>query len=174
MNTTTNGRADWRFRIGVLVFVTGQASTALIPVVATSSLPAEWKALLSGLLVFGISEVMTLVAIAIMGQAGFHRLERLFYRFLRKHAPPERVSLTRYRVGLVMFVVPLLMGLLDPYLSSFILVFGAHRPLFAVLGDVSFVTSFLVLGGEFWDKVRALFVHGARTTFPDQPPPQRY
>jgi len=34
-------------------------------------------------------------------------------------------------------------------------------------GDVVFVASFFVLGGEFWDKLRALFVHGARAVFPN-------
>jgi len=38
--------------------------------------------------------------------------------------------------------------------------------IWAVSGDAIFVASFFVLGGEFWDKLRALFVHGARTVFP--------
>jgi hypothetical protein len=28
--------------------------------------------------------------------------------------------------------------------------------------------SLFVLGGDFWDKLRALFVHGARAVFPEQ------
>jgi hypothetical protein len=28
------------------------------------------------------------------------------------------------------------------------------------------LASLFVLGGEFWDKLRALFVHGARAAFP--------
>ena len=33
-------------------------------------------------------------------------------------------------------------------------------------GDVVFFSSLFVLGGDFWDKLRALFVHGARAVFP--------
>jgi hypothetical protein len=41
------------------------------------------------------------------------------------------------------------------------------RPLaFAVSGDVLMLVSLFVLGGDFWDKLRALFVHGARAVFP--------
>jgi len=32
-----------------------------------------------------------------------------------------------------------------------------------------FVASFFVLGGDFWDKVRSLFIHRARVQFNDQP-----
>jgi hypothetical protein len=37
-------------------------------------------------------------------------------------------------------------------------------------GDVVFVTSLFVLGGDFWDKLRSLFVHGARAVFPSTDP----
>ena len=30
------------------------------------------------------------------------------------------------------------------------------------------IVSVFVLGGDFWDKLRALFVHGARAVFPDK------
>jgi hypothetical protein len=34
-----------------------------------------------------------------------------------------------------------------------------------IAADLVFVASFFVLGGEFWEKLRALFVHGARAVF---------
>jgi hypothetical protein len=34
--------------------------------------------------------------------------------------------------------------------------------------DIVFVASFFVLGGDFWDKLRSLFVHGTTLKFPDQ------
>lgn len=30
--------------------------------------------------------------------------------------------------------------------------------------DLIFLTSFFILGGDFWDKIRALFVHGVPVT----------
>jgi hypothetical protein len=35
-----------------------------------------------------------------------------------------------------------------------------------VPGDVLLIGSLFVFGGEFWDKQRSLFFHGARAEFP--------
>jgi hypothetical protein len=35
-----------------------------------------------------------------------------------------------------------------------------------MIGDLLLLSSFVILGGDFWDKVRALFVYGAKAQFP--------
>jgi len=135
--------------------------------VASSGLSAEWKAILSGLLLLGIPEVFTLVAVAILGRDGFSYLKGLLFGLLRKHfAPPVVVSLSRYRIGLVMFVLPLLFGWLAAYVPDYIPGYASHRLAYALGGDLLFLGSLFVLGGGFWDKLRALFVHRARAVFP--------
>ena len=103
-------RAGWRFRIGVTIFVAGFAAPLGIPLVVASELPAAWKTVLSGALAIGLPEVMMVVAAAVMGKEGFAELKDRFGRFFKKYGPPERVSLTRYRVGLLMFSLPLLLA----------------------------------------------------------------
>jgi len=76
------------------------------------------------------------------------------------------VGRTRYRAGLVMFTAPILLGWFGPYLHHYLPGFDTHPMRWHVGGDVVFVASFFVLGGEFWDKLRGLFVHGARAVFP--------
>ena len=159
-------RAGWRFRIGVTIFVAGFAAPLAIPLVVASNLPAAWKTVLSGALAVGLPEIMMVVAAAVMGKAGFAKLKQLLARVLRKHGPPERVSRTRYRVGLVLFTLPLLVGWLGPYLQHHLPGFDRYPMFWHIGGDLMFVTSLLVLGGEFWDKLRSLFVHGARAVFP--------
>jgi hypothetical protein len=39
----------------------------------------------------------------------------------------------------------------------------------SLIGDVMFVASLFVLGGDFWDKIRALFSHSARVQFSGRP-----
>jgi hypothetical protein len=39
----------------------------------------------------------------------------------------------------------------------------------SLIGDVIFVASLFVLGGDFWDKIRALFVYRARVQLSGQP-----
>ena len=149
----------WRLRIGLTILVISFAGPLLIPVVAATDLPSGWKTALSGALALGIPEVFSLLAIAIMGKEGFDVIKSRFYRFIKKHGPPDRVGKTRYNLGLVMLIPPLLIGVLGPYFSHFIPVYDTYRLSFSIIGDLLVISSFLVLGGEFWDKVRALFIH---------------
>ena len=160
-------RAGWRFRIGVTIFVAGFAAPLAIPLVTSSDLPTAWKTAVSGALAVGVPEIAMVVAAAMMGREGFARLKSQFGRFLKKYGPPEQVGRTRYRTGLVMFTLPLLLAWLGPYLGHHVPGYGGHQLLWAIGGDLVFVASFFVLGGEFWDKLRSLFVHGARAVFPN-------
>ncbi|GAG45118.1 unnamed protein product, partial [marine sediment metagenome] len=102
--------SGWRFRIGMVVLVGGWMCPLLVPVVVATDLPMEWKTVLSGLLMVGIPEIFTVGAIAILGKSGFNLIKDRIFGFLKKHAPADVVSRTRYRIGLVMFSLPLLFG----------------------------------------------------------------
>jgi hypothetical protein len=149
---------------GVLIF--GWLCPLFVPLVLGSDLSSEWKTTLSGLLLLGIPELFTLAAVAILGKSGFQYLKGILYGWFRRLAPPDTVSLARYRIGLVMFLLPLLFAELSIYAPNLFPGFAAHPMAFAVTGDAMFFASLLVLGGDFWDKIRALFVHGARARFP--------
>ena len=156
-----------RLLVGAGVLIFGWLCPLFVPLVLRSSLSGEWKTTLSGLLLLGIPEVFTLAAVAILGKPGFEYLKGILYGWLRRLAPPDAVSVARYRVGLVMFLLPLFFSVLSVYVPDLIPGFVAHPMVFAVTGDVMFFTSFFVLGGDFWDKIRSLFVHGAKARFPE-------
>ena len=122
------------------------------------------------MLAVGIPEVFTVAAVAIMGKSGYNLIKERIFSFLKKHGPPDRVSLTRYRIGLVMFVLPFVFGWLGPYGAHQIPGYETHRIVVSLIGDLMFVASLFVLGGDFWDKVRALFVHDARVQIFDSKP----
>jgi hypothetical protein len=165
---TEQPRAGWRFRLGLTTLIVGWFSPLLIPVVTRTSLATEWKTIISGLLAVGIPEVFTVVAIAIMGKDGYNLIKERIFSFLKKHGPPDRVSLTRYRIGLVMFVLPVLFGWLGPYGAHLIPGYPDNQFVVSLIGDVMFVASLFVLGGDFWDKVRALFLYSAKVQFNGQ------
>jgi hypothetical protein len=146
----------------VTIFVAGFAAPAAIPLVLRSDLPAGWKTAITGALAIGVPEVMMLAAAAVLGKAGFAELKNKVGRFFRKYGPPDRVGRTRYRIGLVMFVVPLGIAWLGPYVGGHLPGWTDHRMIWHVAGDVLFVTSLFVLGGDFWEKLRSLFDHDAR------------
>jgi hypothetical protein len=137
--------------------------------ITATELPTRWKTIISGALAVGIPEVFTVAAIAIMGKSGYNLIKERIFSFLKKHGPPDRVSLTRYRIGLVMFVLPVIFGWLGPYGVHLIPGYETHRFVVSLIGDVMFVASLFVLGGDFWDKIRALFSHSARVQFSGRP-----
>lgn len=161
----------WRFRTGFIVFVVSFCAPALIPLVASSDLSVEMKASLSGLLALGIPEIGALIAVAIMGKPGFNEMKRRIFAVFGKYGPPKEVGLMRYRIGLVMFVVPLLFGFLEPYLEHFISSYQDQDVSVSVALDVMLIASLFVLGGNFWDKIRGLFSHPAKMLFPGESKP---
>jgi hypothetical protein len=117
----------------------------------------------------GIPELGMVAAAAILGKDGFAFLtggiKRRLGAFFAQHGPAEQVSATRYKIGLVMFLVPILIGWATPYLGHHIPLYDGNEIAYAIGGDVVLLSSLFVLGGEFWDKLRSLFVHGARAEF---------
>ena len=156
-----------RLRLGTIIFVVSFCTPALIPLVAGSNLDTEWKTVLSGLLAFGIPELGVIIAVAIMGKPGFEMIRNRLLARLKHFRPAESVSLTRYRIGLVMFCLPLLFGWLEPYVRGFFIESELHWSWSLTL-DLVFIASFFVLGGGFWEKIRTLFLH-RESVSPDQP-----
>ncbi len=149
-----------RFIVGGLLLVGGFLSPLLIPLVTASDLPGNWKAILSTGLVAGLPEVGMLLAVAVLGKDGFAQLKELFFSRFRKITEPSSVSVTRYRIGLFMFFVPILLAWLNPYLTHFFPYLASNKLWPLVVTDLVFAASFIVLGAGFWEKVRCLFVHG--------------
>jgi len=156
-----------RIILGGAIFGVGLLSPLAIPLIAASQLSIAWRVALSGMLLLGLPQLLLMVAIGVIGKDGFGYLKQLLFRVLRRQAPPPgRVGSARYRLGLLMFSLPLLLGFLGPYVGHLIPGYASHPVAFAVLGDVLILASLFVLGGDFWDKLRALFVHDARAMFP--------
>jgi hypothetical protein len=150
-----------RLVIGAALFVGGFLSPLAIPLVTRSDLPAGWKTLLSTGLVAGVPELGMILAAGVLGKAGFACLKQKLFAVVRKHTEPASVSRTRYRVGLVLFCIPLLAAWLHPYLAHFFPALIAPKVMVlpAALMDLAFALSFVVLGAGFWEKIRQLFVY---------------
>jgi hypothetical protein len=139
-------------------------SPLLIPLVTRTSWSVGFKTTVSGLLAFGIPEVFMLIAIAVMGKQGYEFIKGKAFKYLKRFAPADTVSQTRYRIGLIMFSLPLLMGWLQPYLGHYF-TFLNQLPVWQyVIGDIIFFASFFVLGGDFWDKFSGLFKHKGKVS----------
>lgn len=149
--------------IGSIVFILGQISPLiLIPIVLSLDLPSGWTTALSGVFMFGFPELAILASIAIMGKDGFNFIKGKIFGYFKKIAPADTVSRTRYRIGLIMFVIPFLIGWLLPYFTDLIGSYSEFGMYINIGGDILLVTSLFILGGDFWDKIRALFVQDVK------------
>jgi hypothetical protein len=111
------------------------------------------------------AEVLGILAVAVMGKSGFIHIKSLFSRFLKQHGPPQEVSRLRYTIGLVMFSIPILFGWISIYAADLIPGFTSNPLPYAVVGDLLLLASLFVLGGNFWDKIRSLFIYDAEAHF---------
>ncbi|MFV9616662.1 MAG: hypothetical protein ACNYZG_11945, partial [Gammaproteobacteria bacterium] len=134
-----------RLILGGIIFISGFLSPLAIPLVTDSNLSIEWKTMLSAVLVLGVPEVFMLVAVAILGKQGFNYLKSHLWQAIR---PADKVSATRYRIGLVLFIIPILFGWLSPYLELWVTELEAYRVSLAIAGDIIFAISLFVLGGD--------------------------
>ena len=160
----------WRFKLGIALFVLAFVLWLLVPLAAMINVPASRIAALTGT-VFIANKLLLLAVIGVMGKAGFQQLKGMLFGYAGKLAPEAVVSSTRYRVGLVMFCLPLISGWLEPYVDSLAPGLRPNLWQLQLLGDVMFVASFFVLGENFWAKIRALFVRTAIVADPGDAAP---
>jgi hypothetical protein len=151
--------AGWRLKLGVALLGLSIALPVLgVPLLAAMDLSATTLATVSGFLVVG-AEVLGIVAVAVMGKSGYAYIKNRVFGFLKQYGPPAEVSRTRYTIGLVMFAVPVVFGWLAPYAADLIPGYLGNELTYAIVGDLLLLASLFVLGGDFWDKIRALFVY---------------
>jgi hypothetical protein len=137
-------------------------SPLLIPLVLASDWTAASKSIVSGVLAFGLPELLMLLAVAIMGKEGYAYIKSKVSKYLRRFAPPDEVGPLRYRIGLLLLGIPFVFGILQPYLIYNFEFFKSFPLWVHATLDMTLIIAFFVLGGDFWDKFRALFQHRAK------------
>lgn len=152
--------ATWRFKLGIALVCVMALTWLCVPLLAWAGVPSTRIAAITGV-IFITNKVILLLVIAIMGKSGFQQLKsRIFGVF--SLSPVSEVGRARYNIGLVMFCLPLVTASLEPYVDALAPGLRPNLWQLQVLGDVIFIASFFVLGGGFWDKIRALFIRDSR------------
>ena len=165
MKKTVKKSPTGKLWIGIIILAVGFLSPLLIPLVLATHWSTGVKSVISGLLAFGIPELFMIIAVGIMGKEGFNYLKRYLSLVLRRYGPPDEVSLLRYRIGLFMFLLPLFVSIIMPYLSHKVAFFNDREvTIMLILHGMLFLSLFM-LGGDFWDKLRGLFLRRAKIKF---------
>jgi hypothetical protein len=157
--------AETRLKLGLALLILGLVMPAGTLLVAATDWPITLKTVVSGILLLGF-EIMLVPAVALMGKDNFERIWAGAMRFLEALKPAGNVGRRRYTLGLCLLVGPTLYAWIASYAPSWLPADYVLR-VWANLGlDLVTLASLFVLGGDFWDKVRALFLHDARAVFP--------
>ncbi|MFH0801844.1 MAG: hypothetical protein V2A78_05590 [bacterium] len=157
-----------RFRLGITFLVIGSILPLGAVPVAQSHLPVAVKTAVAGILFFGF-EIMAIPAVAVMGKENFELIMARVKAWMGILKPSGRVGPLRYNIGLVMFLLPMVPSYIMAYMPQWLPDDSPARLWVSLASDAMFLTSLFVLGGDFWDKLRALFVREARAVFPEKP-----
>ena len=169
MNSPEPRVEDWRLKLGAVMFgLSILLPIAGVPLVALFDLSTGMNATITGGLLVS-AEVMGLAAVAVMGKSGYAYIKKRALGFLKQYGPPNKVSPLRYKIGIVMFLAPILFGWVSIYTARWVPGFENKPFFYAVGGDLMLLSSLFVLGGDFWDKIRSLFIHDAEVLFPVVP-----
>ena len=158
--------ANTRLKLGIALAVGGNVAFFTSAWIAWMPWPASVKAAVWGVLFF-TPEVCTLAAVAIMGKENYERFKKVAFAFIGRIKPEGDIGEWRHRIGLAMFFLPLVPTYIQAYKPEWLPDNSPWRWAAKIGADVIFVASFFVLGGDFWDKLHALFVRGARAQMPD-------
>lgn len=163
-------QVGWRIKLGFALFIMSISWPILLPVLPLFGFSGSRIATFSGAMLL-VAEVMIVSGAAIAGKDGFAFIKSKVFGFLKSYGPPKKVSRGRYIVGLMLFVVSLLEGWALPYFGEYFPGFQEYLLHYAIAGDVLLLISLFLLGGEFWDKLRSLFMHGAYAVIPEKDSP---
>lgn len=157
--------AVWRFKLGIIILVFGLfGPPALMPIVLSMDLSAAKMASITGAIVV-VCDLAILASAAVMGKDGYAFVKARFIGYWRLYGPPQSVSKARYYTGLVMVCLSVLMGWITPYASIWLSGYAGNEVRIAIAGDLLLLAGLFVLGGDFWDKLRALIKHDAKAQF---------
>ena len=148
---------DWRFYTGMAALVLSLVMPLFAFLVPLFGLSLAQSAAVVGLLIAGGPEVVGLIGIALLGRNAFQYFTYQAKRAFRSAVLPTRVSKKRYYIGLSINVtswIPLyLYGYFPTWLPS-----GDARIYILASAGLSFILSMFIMGGEFWEKFRRIFI----------------
>jgi len=148
---------DWRFYAGMTALILSLIMPLFAFLVPLLGLPVAESAVIVGVLIAGGPEVVGLVGIALLGRNAFKYFTYQAKRAFSAAVLATRVSKKRYYIGLSINMtswIPLyLYGYFPAWLPS-----GDARTYILASAGLSFILSMFIMGGEFWEKFRRLFI----------------
>lgn len=149
-------RASTRLKLGIALVVVGNLLFFTSAWIAWMPWSAGVKATLWSILFF-TPEAFTLMGAAVMGRENYEMFRLKAAAVIRRIKPPGNVSLLRHRVGLALLATPLLPAYVQAFKPEWLPDHSAYRWQVMVAAHLLAIGGLFLLGGDFWDKLHALF-----------------
>lgn len=150
---------DWKYYTGMTCMVLALVLPLFGFLVPMLDLPILFSATIIGILTVGGPEIMVMLGAILLGkQTAYYYKEKFLALFKKKPGRPKRVSKGRYYFGLTLFFGSVLPLYLYGFFPAVMPVDEELRYVILVSADLVFVLSFFILGGEFWEKIKNLFI----------------
>ena len=149
---------DWRYYVGMTCLVLSLGLPLFGFAVPFLDLHAAFAAILIGFLTIGGPEVMILLAVLFLGKETLSYYKQKIYTCLFKRRKYKPVSKFRYYFGLVIFFASPTPLYLNAYGEHLLPADETFRHFILMGSDLAFVLSFFILGGNFWEKFKSLFI----------------
>ena len=153
-----------RLSVGISLIVLSFILPVFSVWIVSSSLPVHLKSILVAVVSLGGPEVIALAAVAVLGKECFDLILAKIFKGVKRIVPAKgSVGKVQYRIGLAIFLlsfVPSYIFAYVPYLMS-----DLNRIYVCIGADIAFIASLFMLGGDFWDKLRSLFIYESKANF---------
>jgi hypothetical protein len=158
VSTPPTLKRDWRLYAGMVAMVLSVVMPLSALVVPVLGLSTAQSTLLAGVLLAGGPEVLCILAVALLGRDTFRYFTHRVMAALRRAVIDQPASKARYYAGLVVILVSWLPSYIYAYAPA--VMPGKNVRIYVLAAmDLAFVVSVFLMGGEFWEKVRRIFIY---------------
>jgi len=152
-----------RYYLGLIIFVLGFFSPLAISMVLNANLSDGVKTAISSILAIGGPEVLMILSGVIMGKDNLAALKQKIAGWLKPLAPPSYVSKARFVLGIILFSLCLLEGIIHVHWDGIINLYSDFALAYMIFWNVLFLLSLYVLGGDFFNRLIGLFIYKSQT-----------
>jgi hypothetical protein len=103
-----------------------------------------------------------------MGKSGFVYIKAKAFALLKRTLPAGKVSRLRYNIGLALLIPHVIFAYITFYAPHWLPGYDEHRVAMNLTADFLLVVTLFIPGGEFWEKIRALFIYDAKAGIPQK------
>ncbi len=153
-------KKDWKYYLGMSLFLYSFLPMSIVAILPFLGLTLA-QAGAFAVVFLASGEVAFLCAAALLGKEFLTALKKRIKAWFKRSHEPKPISRNRHRFGIAL----LASSFLPHYVMLIYLLFFSHKESeinflawTLVAGEAAFMAGLFILGGDFWERLRQLFV----------------